>query len=299
MATRRPPTSTNQDEVGNKTKRVLLAGATGTLGKELIRALTGSHAVTALARHGSETKLEAAAPDLSSIRLGEVTDQSAIRGLCDDIDLVVTTVGITRQKDGLTYDQVDYQANLNLLREAERAGASSFVYVSVVGADQPSSVPAIDAKHRFEQELMASSVDWLIIRPSGFFTDLLEVLAMARRGTVWHFGSGDNRISPIDVADLADAIVSNLHRRNEAIDIGGPENLTWNEIARICFTTVGKRTRIIHLPRAILRLMLTVTKPFSPTKYGVLSFVGHIQTQDTTAPNVGTRSLDQFMNAHG
>lgn len=279
-------------------KRVLLAGATGTLGTKLIPALTDLYEVAALARPGSETKLESAGPALSSIRVGQVTDPPSLKGVCDGIDTVVTTVGITRQKDGLTYDQVDYEANLNLLREAERARVRRFLFVSVVGADQPSPVPGIDAKHRFERALMASSIDWIIVRPSGFYTDLIDVLEMAQSGTVWLFGDGENRISPIDVTDLAHIIASNLALQNASLAVGGPQTITWNQIADTCFRVLGKRPRVIHLPRWILRLLLAVTRPFSATKYGVLSFIGHVQTEDTTAPNVGNRTFEQFLSAH-
>lgn len=289
-------THRSQEEARQTVQRVLLAGATGTLGARLIPALTQHYETTALVRPGSEAKLRETGAELSAIRLCQVTDPSTLEGVCEGVDTVVTTVGITRQKDGLTYDQVDYQANVNLLRAAERAGVRRFLYVSVVGADKPSRVPGIDAKHRFEQELMTSSIDWIIIRPSGFFTDLLDVLKMAEKGTVWQWGNGRNAITPIDVTDLAGIIASSLSLERKAIEVGGPETLTWNEIAEICFNAIGRHPRVVHLPRWTLSALLAATKPFSQSKYGVLSFVGHVQTGDTSAPNVGTRTFSQFLS---
>ena len=57
-------------------------------------------------------------------------------GICDNIDWVFTSIGITRQVDGLTYMDVDYQGNLNLLNEAEKSKVSSFLYVSAIGGDK-------------------------------------------------------------------------------------------------------------------------------------------------------------------
>ncbi len=277
--------------------RVLLAGASGTLGRSLATALSVDHDVTALVRPSSESRL-AGSDRLAGMRSAQVTDPVSLIGVCDGIDAVVTTVGITRQRDGLTYVDVDYQANLNLLREAERAGVEKFVYVSVVGADKLSPVPAIDAKHRFEQELQTSSIDWIIVRPSGFFTDLLEVLTMAQRGTVYQFGDGENTITPIDVDDLARAIGGLLGESRHIAAVGGPETITWNELARRCFAAVGKRERVIHLPKWILSALLAMVRPFSKRRHGTLSFVGHVQTGDTSAPEVGSRRVEDFFAEH-
>ena len=67
-------------------------------------------------------KLEAAGLDATQILVGQVTEPESIRGCCQGVDVVFSAVGITRQKDGLTYMDVDYQANRNLLDEALRAG---------------------------------------------------------------------------------------------------------------------------------------------------------------------------------
>ena len=276
---------------------VLLAGASGTLGRKLVPALATNHEVTALVRPGSEAPLEALG-QLAGMRSAQVTDPDSLVGICDGFDAVVTTVGITRQRDGLTYEDVDFQANLNLLREAERAEVGKFLYVSVVGADKPSRVPGINAKHWFEQALQASSIDWVIVRPSGFFTDLLEVLAMAQRGTVFQFGDGNNVITPIDVADLATVISGLLAESRHIATVGGPETLTWNEIARRCFTAAEKRERVVHLPKWILNASLQAMRPFSKSRYGAFSFVAHVQTGDTSAPEVGTRTFDQFLADH-
>lgn len=59
----------------------------------------------------------------------EVTNPASLTGIADGIDTVFSTIGITRQRDGVGYEEVDYGGNLALLREAERAGVKQFVYV--------------------------------------------------------------------------------------------------------------------------------------------------------------------------
>lgn len=86
------------------------------------------------------------------------------------MDAVITTVGITRQKDGLTYMDVDYGANVNLLREAERAGVSRFIYVSVLNGNNMRHLKICNAKERFVDQLSLSDIDSCVIRPNGFFS---------------------------------------------------------------------------------------------------------------------------------
>ena len=71
---------------------------------------------------------------------------------------------------------VDYQSNKNLLEEAKREGVSKFIYVSVFNAEKMSHLKGIQAKLKFTEALKASGMDYLIINPNGFFSDMLEYL---------------------------------------------------------------------------------------------------------------------------
>lgn len=112
--------------------RVLLAGATGYLGGFLLHELT---------RRNYSTRVVVRNPSRLSgvsnvdIRTAEVTQADTLRGICDDIDVVISTVGITRQKDGVTYMDVDYQANVNLINEALHSGVKRFIYISVFNGE--------------------------------------------------------------------------------------------------------------------------------------------------------------------
>ena len=64
---------------------------------------------------------------------------------------------------------------MNLLAEAKRAGVKQFAYVSVLKADGNPSVPMLDAKAKFEEQLKTSGLGWVIFRPSGYFYDIAKV----------------------------------------------------------------------------------------------------------------------------
>ncbi|PIE57495.1 MAG: NAD-dependent dehydratase, partial [Desulfobulbus propionicus] len=90
--------------------KVLLAGATGYLGSFITQELIARNYETKIV---VRKKVTIKAPNLEIIE-AQVTDPESIKDICKDIDVVISTVGITRQKDGLTYMDVDYQANVNL-----------------------------------------------------------------------------------------------------------------------------------------------------------------------------------------
>ena len=125
-------------------KRVLVAGSTGYLGRYVVKACAAQgHFVRALAR--SPEKLDDLQDRLDEVVVGEVTRPETLTHVCDDIDVVFSSVGITRQRDGLTFRDVDYQGNKNLLDIALRAGVRKFVYVSVFNGPQLRHLDIIDA----------------------------------------------------------------------------------------------------------------------------------------------------------
>ena len=78
----------------------------------------------------------------------QVTQPETLKGVSKAVSKVISTVGITQQKDGLTYEQVDYKANKNLLDEALREGVQKFVYVSVFNGEAMRHIAIGAAKER-------------------------------------------------------------------------------------------------------------------------------------------------------
>src|SRR6056297_939989 len=108
-------------------ENILLAGATGYLGQHILTELN-LWRIPAVAVARNPGKLGKFDQELVQIVKADVTKPSSIDGICIGIDTVISTLGITRQKDGLTYMDVDYQANLSLLREAQKRSVRKFIY---------------------------------------------------------------------------------------------------------------------------------------------------------------------------
>lgn len=218
--------------------RILLAGATGYLGgyiaKELMKK---SYPVRALARNSKQ--LQQNNIEVAEILQTEITQPDSIKDCCKNIDVVISTVGITKQKDGFTFMDVDYQANMNLLQEAKQSGVKKFIYISVLNGENLRHLKICDAKELFVEQLIKSGLEYCIIRPNGFFSDMTEFYTMVKKGRVYLFGDGELKTNPIHGEDLAVVCVDAINKPEQEIKIGGPETLTHNEIAAVAFEVLG------------------------------------------------------------
>jgi len=275
-------------------KNVLIAGATGYLGKYLVKeAKKQGYWVRALARNTK--KLDDLKNNIDEVFEGEVTKPESLTGICDNIDVVISSIGITRQKDGLTYMDVDYQGNKNLLDLANANKVSKFIFISVLNAHLMKDLKGIQAKLLFEKDLIKSGLDYVIMRPTGFFSDMLEFLNMAKKGRVSVFGSGENRINPIHGADLAEVCVNAIRDSKKEINVGGPEIFTFNQIAELALKAQNKPIKISRLPMCAIKIIIPLLRTFTPVKiYGPIEFMMTVMTMDVVGERYGIERLENF-----
>ena len=276
---------------------LLVAGAGGALGRELIRqALERGDSVLALVLNRRE--LQGTEHPRLQIREADVTQPRQLDGLCQGQQQVISCIGITRIKGNLTHDAVDYQGNLNLLEEAQRAGVQRFGFISPAGTDLGrDSAPLLNAKYRFEQALRASGVPWVVFRSGGFFPDLAEMKKLAARGPLYAIGKGDSRSTPIHVPDLAAIMLGEMSKQtNVQIDVGGPQDLTWRETCALCFETQGLPVRIQSAPVWLCKGILALLRPFSYRYYAMGRLLLFMSTHDVCTPHRGTLSLRDYLS---
>jgi uncharacterized protein YbjT (DUF2867 family) len=277
-------------------KKILLAGATGYLGIHIAKELQKrSCPFRAIVRTPEKLKQNGILAD--DIFEAELTVPDSIKACCEDIDVVISTVGITRQKDGLTYLDVDYQANMNLLEEAKKSGVKKFIYVSVLNGEKLRHLKICDAKERFVEQLKKSGIDYCIVRPNGFFSDMSEFFNMAQKGRVYLFGNGAFRANPIHGEDLAALCVDAIASSAKEVEAGGPETLTQNEIASIAFAVLGKKTKITHIPDWLRVTVVNLIRLFTGSKvYGPVEFFMTVMAMDMLSPEYGKRTLKEYFS---
>jgi len=274
-------------------KKVLVAGATGYLGMYLVQELKNrGYWVRVLLRKESQKKYFDYVDD---IFIGQITKPETLKDVTKGIDWVFSTIGITRQKDGLTYMDVDYQGNLNLLRDAEKTNVDSFLYVSVLSGEKTSNLKIIQAKEKFGSELKQSSIQSCIVRPSGFFVDLKEFLTMAKKKKIYLIGNGNYKLNPISGYDLAVVCVDSMESSINEINVGGPITYTQNEIAELAFKALGIKGKIIHLSLWLRDVFVTLLRTFTSSKfYGPYEFFLTAMTTDVSTDNYGKETLEEF-----
>jgi uncharacterized protein YbjT (DUF2867 family) len=277
--------------------KTVLAGAYGKLGSDILKSLIREgHEVTAAdlidKREGDPDK------NRYAYRKLDVTDAASLRGLCDGADAVITTVGLTSVSTKLTNYDIDYQGNLNLLNEAERAGVKKFVYISVLHADTaPENVPMAYSKKMLEEELVKSGISYVIHRPSGYFYDIIKVFRpMIEKGKVTLLGTKPVYANVVDTPEFADFIAAHLSDSNTVYNVGGKEKWSYEEIARMCFEAAGKTPHIGHAPAGLFDVLANLPKNRKNGKQPIIRFSKWTLSTDMVGDtHVGEHSFRQYI----
>ena len=273
--------------------KILVAGSTGYLGMHIVKNLAEKKInTTALARNPSKFN------DLKlpiTVLKAEVTNPSTLKNCCENIDVVISSLGITKQTDGLSYMDVDFQANLNLLNEAKHSGVKKFIYISVLHGAELKSLQICAAKEKFVDELKSSGLDYCVIRPSGFFSDMTEFYNMAYKGRIYLFGNGELQSNPIHGDDLAKVCIDSVNGEAKEIEVGGPEVLSQIEIAKAAFEAVNKPLKVTFIPEWVRRVILKFSKLLlSKSKFGPIEFFMNVMVIEMSAPMYGKKTLKEY-----
>jgi len=246
---------------------ILLAGGTGRLGTVLATRLTGQGLPVRVL-----TRDPARAAHLSGqgveVVTGDVRDRASLPAVVRGAGVVVSAVHGFAGPGGVSPATVDYQGNINLI-DAARAAGAELVLMSVVGAAADSPMELFRMKHAAEQHLRASGASWTIVRATAFLELWIDVLTKtaARSGRPVVFGHGNNPInfvSVTDVAALVEHAVADPATRGRILEIGGPADLTFNQLAAAIQAAAGCAGAPRHMPPPMLRLMAGILGRVKP-----------------------------------
>jgi divinyl chlorophyllide a 8-vinyl-reductase len=246
--------------VASEARRVLLLGATGTIGRATATALAArGNAVTCFVRPAPGGSPRRGLPESVDVRLGDPTDpvslaEKGFRG--QRFDALVSCMA---SRTGAPSDAwaIDYRAHIDALETARRAGVGHVVLLSAICVQKP--VLAFQrAKLAFEQALIESGLTYSIVRPTAFFKSLSGQVERVRAGRPF-LVFGDGRLTackPISDGDLADYIAGCLDepsRMNRILPIGGPGDAqTPREQGEALFRLLGRPPRFRSVPVALL-----------------------------------------------
>lgn len=229
----------------------LVTGATGSLGRRIVRQLreqgTPVRAFVRLFSRYDELEYRGA-----EIFIGDLKQDRDIKKACQGVDYIISAHG-----SGSDTQALDYRANIELIDRAKENNVKHFVYISVLGVDRGyTDAPVFKAKREVEKYLVASGLNYTILRPSGFANNLLPLAERFRETGIYLLvGDPQNRssiISTDDLAKIAIASPSTEGAKNQIFSVGGPDVLKREDIPRIFSRIFNREPIVINSPLFVL-----------------------------------------------
>ncbi|MGF1524296.1 MAG: NmrA family NAD(P)-binding protein [Leptolyngbyaceae cyanobacterium] len=233
--------------------KLLVVGATGTLGRQVVRrALDEGHEVQCLVRsfqRGAFLREWGA-----QLIRGSLNKPETLAPALEGVDAVIDAA-TARPTDAI--DQVDWHGKVNLIKASKEAGVNRFVFFSILDSEKYPHVPLMYIKHCTEKFLAESGLPYTILRPCGFLQGLIGQYAIPilEKQGIWVM----NRAAPIafmntqDIARFAIASLDNPDTLNRAFPLAGTRAWGAYEIIRLCERLTGQDARVSQMPTGLLK----------------------------------------------
>ena len=293
-----------------KKTKFLVIGATGHVGSKVTILLADrGYDVTAMVRQPGATLKDPHTGTINYVT-GDLADEVSIRRAVQGMDVVISTAnGLipVGKPDGVR--EVN-EAAVRLIGICEEAGVKRFVQSSVPPYKYEKTIPELWGKRLIEQRLSQSSMQSIVIRNAAFM-DVFIVMGgfkqaedksahattkrefgfvkfymgivgdfVVKRGWMLAPGGANHGTPIITTQDVAEMMVGGAlyaGTENLLIESGGPQWLTWREIAAIIAPKVGrKRLTIIPVPAWFARLNRFLIAPFSPSAANIFAMMGFV-----------------------
>jgi uncharacterized protein YbjT (DUF2867 family) len=220
---------------------ILVTGATGRVGSELVRQLSADGMpVRALVRDSS--KAEAIAGPGVELAEGDLLDPASLDAALDGVDRLFLLTAFTPDQE---------TPAANAIAAAKRAGNVHVVRMSAVGALEGSPFATGRGFARTEQLLQQSGLEWTVLQPNAFMQNLLGSAGAIAAEGVLYGTSGEGRIGTVDtrdVAAVARTVLTEPGHAGKTYLLTGPEALSYGDMAASLAAVLGREVRYVDVP---------------------------------------------------
>ena len=250
---------------------LLLTGATGTIGRPLLRRLLEAGiSVRCMVRDPRRLGSERVRVQIA---LGDLADPFSFRYALRGVDTVVHLAAAIRDQPAGSIEELAGISAWRLVRAAERAGAQRFVFFSALGASTRNPARLLRAKAIAERAVVSSSLEQTIFAPSMVYAPGDPFLRLLGRLSLLPVvplsGSGQALFQPIWAEDVADCVMAALpsgrHGAGTAgarFELAGPETLSYREVVETVTRSLHRRRPVAGIPTPVMRRALNAVELF-------------------------------------
>ncbi len=244
---------------------ILVTGGTGFVGGHLIRRMRREGlAVRALVRSPEKAqKLKELGVEVVA---GDIDNRTSLEKAAAGVERVVHLVGIIQETQSASFRSVHVEGTRNMVHAAKSSGVRHFFYQSALGTRPGAKSQYHKTKWQAEEIVRESGVPYTIMRPSLIYGPgdqfTLRLAEIIRQSPVLPvIGSGKSKVQPIFIDDVVDCIIKAVTSDsflNEIYEIGGPEQLTYEDVTRAIAEAMGINRPAVHMPMLFMKPMARV-----------------------------------------
>jgi NADH dehydrogenase len=234
---------------------ILITGATGLVGRQLVARLAERQAVVCLVRPAR--RVRQFAPGVSvRVVSGDVDDLPTLRLAMHGVTTIVHLAAISRPYPGRTVESVNVGGTRNVIEAAQEVGVRRILFTSPIGADPHSAFLYLRTKGQAEEAIKASGLDYTILRASAVYGEDDEwtmTMALALHAVPFVFpipGDGRSRLQPLHVGDFVECLarcLTDASKIGETIVVGGPQIMSFDDVVTEVMKATGVRRRRLYL----------------------------------------------------
>jgi len=203
---------------------------------------------------------------------GDIADAASLEAAMKGCERVIHLVGIIQEGRGFTFRSVHVEGTDHALDAAKKAGVRHFTYQSAIGSREGAKSEYHKTKWEAETLVKESGIPYTILRPSliygagdQFTIRLAEAIRLSPVLPV--IGTGRSKVQPIFIDDVAAClakIVAGGPHLNKTYEIGGPEQLTYEEVTKAIAGALGIDRPTVHMPLFFMRSMAKIAEAVLP-----------------------------------